>query len=284
LVRTEGEVDANSREALKETLVEQGYFLSCQQKPYEGMDVKSADANSLFIKAKVTSVESRMGHMFQIFIEPLDDFSFKPGQFLNVKNAAGTIRSYSIASTDQSKGALLEIHVRQHEHGEVSSWLCDTNRVGEEIEISGANGSCFYVSGRTEQPMLLIGTGTGLAPLLGIIRESLSHGHTGPIELYHGAVNNGGLYFTDELNKLADKHQNLKVFYGALEKGNEGDEVFEGLIQNHALTNNPDLKGWRVFLCGDPGMVMATKTKAYLADAMLSDIFSDPFDIKKVEF
>ena len=137
MVRTDDVVDPVSREALKETLVEQGYFLSCQHKPYEGMVVKSADASSLFIKAKITSVESRLGHMFQILVEPLDNFSFKPGQFLSIKSPKGEIRSYSIASTDQTKGALLEIHVRQHKHGVVSSWLCDAKRIGEEIEISG---------------------------------------------------------------------------------------------------------------------------------------------------
>jgi NAD(P)H-flavin reductase len=51
----------------------------------------------------------------------------------------------------------------------------------------------------------------------------------------------------------------------------------EGRAEAQALCDHPQLKGWRVYLCGHPGMVQTAKRKAYLAGASLTDIYADPF-------
>lgn len=267
VLKTDDEVESKSRAPLKSTLVEQGYFLSCQQKPNDGMVIKSAVANDIFVEAVVTEVARKSGHVSQIFIKPYGDFPYKPGQFLNIKGPEGAIRSYSIASLPGDN--ILELHVKEHQYGLVSRWLCSDELLGQEIEISGPGGECFYLPGREDQPMLMIGTGTGLAPMMGILRDAEKNNHKGKIELYFGAVSEEGLYMRDELLALEKEHDNLTVHFGTLE---------DGPINDMALKDHPDLSGWRVFLCGDPDMVKKTKTKAYLADAALSDIYADPFD------
>ena len=86
----------------------------------------------------------------------------------------GLARSYSIASllTDDS----LELHVRVLPEGRMSQWLASTARVGHADGDPGPSGDCFYTAGREDQPLLLAGTGTGLAPLFGIARDALRQG------------------------------------------------------------------------------------------------------------
>ncbi len=271
LLKTDDKVDVKSRAPLKATLIEQGYFLSCQQVPIEGMMIKSAQSTDFFQQALVSNRIEKSGYVSQIFLKPYGDFSYKPGQFINIKGPNDIVRSYSIASIPSDN--VIEIHVKEHQYGVVSRWLCSDKIIGQEIEISAANGECFYLPDNQDQPMLMIGTGTGLAPLLGILRDSQSQNHRGKIELYFGAVDEAGLYLADQLRDLEAEYIHLTVHFGTLK---------EGPINDMALKNHPNLKGWRVFLCGDPEMVKKTKTKAYLADAALSDIYADAFDLAEI--
>ncbi len=267
LLKTDSEVDEKSRVPLKATLSELGYFLSCQQIPSDGMVIKSAASDDCFRKAVVTSMIKKSGHVSQVFLKPYGEFLYKPGQFINIKGPKDTVRSYSIASIPSDN--VLELHIKEHQYGIVSPWLCADDRIGREIEISGPNGECFYLPENQDQSMLMIGTGTGLAPLLGIVRDSYSQNHRGKIELYFGAVDDPGLYLADQLRVLEKKYDNLTVHFGILKNGP---------INDTALKNHPDLKEWRVFLCGDPDMVKKTKTKAYLAGAALANIYVDAFE------
>jgi NAD(P)H-flavin reductase len=277
MLRTDDIVPKKSQEALKPTFIEQGYFLACQAMPIEGMKVQSIDQSELFVKATIKQIKQLAGHVAQIFLTPHDRFDFRPGQFLNIKKPDGQVRSYSIASTAEQEE--LEIHVKKHKFGRVSGWLGDELKTGDDIDISGPNGSCFYIKGQLDQPLLLIGTGTGLAPLLGIIRQALSQNHSGKITLYHGAVEEDGLYLSEQLQALAKQHPNLEIHLGTLNPSNDKN-IICGSINEIALANHRDLKGWQVYLCGDPQMVQTSKQKAFLAGANLSDILSDPFEMK----
>ena len=127
--------------------------------------------------------------------------------------------------------------------------------------------------------MLLIGTGSGLAPLSGILRDALHQGHAGPIHLYHGARNLNGLYLTDEFHSLSEQHHQF-VYHPCVSDPETIPPagIEKGRASDLALKNHPELKGWRVYLCGNPEMVRSTQMQAYLAGASLDAIHIDPFD------
>lgn len=137
----------------------------------------------------------------RLVVDP--SFAYEPGQFLTLLRGDGLARSYSIAS--QPDDEHLELHVRLVPGGAMSGWLASPEALGAALQVRGPSGSCFYVKGRPEQPLLLAGTGTGLAPLWAIARAALAAGHTGPIRLFHGARSAAGLYFIDELSDLAER-------------------------------------------------------------------------------
>ena len=87
-------------------------------------------------------------------------------------------------------------------------------RTNPIVSIQGPSGNCFYLPGQPDEPLLLAGTGTGLAPLYGIARDALTQGHCGPIWLFHGSLNPAGLYLQQELTDLAARHANFQYVIG----------------------------------------------------------------------
>jgi NAD(P)H-flavin reductase len=126
--------------------------------------------------------------------------------------------------------------------------------------------------------MLLIGNGTGLAPLIGIARDALNDGHSGAIHLYHGTRRSEGLYLDDALRELDADFENFH--YTPCTSREESPGTRRGRAEEVALTDHPDLSGWRVYLCGYPPMVHDMQRRAFLAGASLADIYIDPFELR----
>jgi NAD(P)H-flavin reductase len=142
--------------------------------------------------------------------------------------------------------------------------------------MQGPHGNCFYVPGKADQPLLLVGTGTGLAPLYAIVRDALHHGHTGPIHLYQGSLRAEGLYCVDTLRELAATHENFHYTPCVLE-GDAPEGVTVGSIDALVQQDLPKLSGFRAYLCGAPDLVKLMQRKVFLAGVSMQEIFSDPF-------
>src|SRR5262249_52466973 len=134
----------------------------------------------------------------------------------------------------------------------------------------------FYVAGREDQPMILAGTGTGLAPLYGIVRDAIASGHRAPIHLFHGALSVGGLYLVDELRALARRHSQFE-YTPVVVHGDGISDVVVGPLDRMILAKLPNLTGWRGFVCGDPGIVQLLKKRLFLAGIASRDTYSDAF-------
>ncbi|MFK5914234.1 MAG: hypothetical protein QM484_07650 [Woeseiaceae bacterium] len=123
-----------------------------------------------------------------------------------------------------------------------------------------------------------MGTGTGLAPLYGIIQDALQQGHRGEIHLFHGALESKGLYLIDELHDLALQHENLNYYPCAVTtEGSTITDILEGDISNIALERIPRPSGWKSFLCGNPELVKNLRKKIFLAGSSMNDIYADEF-------
>jgi len=158
----------------------------------------------------------------------------------------------------------------------MSGWLAGGAAAGESVDVEGPSGECFYVRGREDQPLLLVGTGTGLAPLWGLVRDALGHAHRGPIHLYNGAVSPAGLYLREELRGLAARYTHLEYTASVLE-GAPDDDAIPGSLDRLLKSRLPNLTGWRVFLCGDTALVQSLRKQVFLAGASMRDIYADAF-------
>jgi ferredoxin-NADP reductase/ferredoxin len=269
-----GKVPEKAQTGLKPTLIAQNYFLACSFFPAEDVEI-AAPTDIIKLPAKVTRMERLASDIMGIRLKPAQPFEYRAGQFINFYKDEATVRSYSMASVPELEDELF-LNVRKVPNGLVSNWIFNDLKAGDSITISEAAGDCFYVAGRPEQNLLLVGTGSGLAPLYGIIRDALLQGHTGRIALYHGNYNAAGFYLVEELKQLAKDHPNFS-YTPCVSEGDAPEGFATGMVLDVALKDNPDLSGWRIFLCGNPMMVNAAKREAFMAGASMQEIYADPF-------
>ncbi len=271
----------SAQTGLKDTLQKQNYFLACICRPEQDMTVALPNQQGASIEAVVIKKQLLTPDIIQLVLEYQTRLNFFAGQFVNLKRPDGLIRSYSIANIPHHKN-ILEFHIRRLPNGQFSSWVHDELELGASITISEAQGSCHYLPGRAEQPLMLVGTGSGLAPLYGIIADALAQDHSGPIHLFHGSRDLNGLYFVDEMRELAAKFDNFQYTPCVSGEGIESGHV-RGRAHDIALSSIETLKGWRVFLCGHPEMVNQTKRMAFMKGASMADIYADAFHVIQVE-
>ena len=280
LVQAE-EPPAGSQRGLRSTLKSQGFFYACQARPTQDLTLLSGKAPAR-LEATVTRAQAVAEDVVQIFLEPEGDLAFRPGQYLDVFHPSGVTRSYSIASLPSS--GQLELHVRRVPEGLVSGWIHDLSP-GDPVGIRGAFGQCFYApegsegSEEPEEPapekLLLVGAGTGLAPLLGIARDALAQGFAGEIDLIHGGLEPSRLYLRDELAALQRAAERLTVHHCVL-RGASANER-EGSLDRIAVELGAPLEKSRAFLCGDEGIVRVLQRALFLAGVPSGEIMADPF-------
>lgn len=263
-----------AQKGLKDTLKAQNYFLACMCQPSEDMEVGLATISPRYT-ARLNEKELLNETVMRLRFDVPDGFSYRAGQFVNlIRSDDELTRSYSLASTPEE--GYLEMHIRRVPDGQMSSWVFDHLAVGDDLHFYGPSGDCFYLPGSSEQPLLLAGTGTGLAPLFGIMKEALSQQHAGPVYLYHASLAIPGLYLMDELRDWAGQHANLNYVPCVLH-GDVPDGGLQGNITDLPAQQLGNLAGYRVYLCGDPPIVDALRQKCFLAGASMQHIHSDPF-------
>lgn len=266
-----------SQKGIRQSLKDQRYFLACMCKPKGRFEATLQAPELIRIPARVRAVDKLTRRIARVRLDPARTLHYLPGQFLNLYRGDGLVRTYSTASVPQ-QDPFLELHVARIDDGRMSTWIHEELQAEAELEISAPLGECHYRPGQPEQPLLLIATGCGLAPLYGIVRDALLSGHTGPIWIYHGSRDRDGLYLVDELRDLAHNFSNFN-YQPCLSAGDESEGITSGRANDIAFARHTSLKSWRVFLCGHPDMVSQSKKKAFLAGTALTDIHADPFHV-----
>ncbi|MES1183520.1 MAG: FAD-binding oxidoreductase [Myxococcales bacterium] len=270
-----GAPPARAQVGVKDSLRAQGFFLACQATLTEDLEISLAGASALEVPANIVGVNLLAPDVLRVVLETQEAFAYRAGQFVTLLREDGLARAYSLASLPSEKH--LELHVRVLPRGAMSNWLSSPAAIGSQVRLRGPAGDCCYVPGNVEQPLVLAGVGTGLAPLWGVLRDALAAKHQGRIELWHGARTPEGLYLTNELQALAATHRNFTYYPCALEPGQADSDVRLGSLDQLLLAAVPSFAEHRVYLCGDAGLVQSLKRRVFLAGASLPRIHADAF-------
>ncbi len=273
LIRGSGSVPESAQRGLKETLRAQGYFLACSLRPVEDIAVSPAGAGAR-VEARISGLESMNDTVMRVRLRTDTALDYYAGQFVTVFRDDGLARSYSLASLPHENE--LELHVRKIPGGAMSEWLHHLAAPDTPLWLQGPSGNCFYTPGNNDEPLLLAGTGTGLAPLYGVLRDALLQGHRGPVWLFHGALTPAGLYLTKELAELCAAHPNFHYVRSVL-RGGDDPQVEVGELDKCILSRFPSLKGWKGYVCGDPALVNSLRKKLFLAGMASKAIYADAF-------
>jgi ferredoxin-NADP reductase len=272
----EGDVPEKAQQGLKDTLRAQGYFLACSCTPEKPLRVTTADIDALRCTATVIGHELFAEDVLHLRLKPEQDFDYRAGQYITLWKDHAQGRNYSLASVAELD-ELIELHVRRIPGGTISNWLHDEIKEGDSLQIQAATGNCFYLPGSPGQNMLLAGTGTGLAPLIGIARDALRQGHEGDIHLIHGARQIDDLYLHETLVNMALTHRQFHYHANVLEAEHVLPPISMNPLEQQIIEVADNPADWRIYLCGDAPMVNSLKRELFIAGASMGNIYTDPF-------
>jgi propane monooxygenase reductase component len=262
----DGEVDLDkySTFALNDFEKEEGWTLLCRAHAMSDLEIELINYDEEVLRSgvalktqemRVESIDALTHDIYRLVLSGAE-LSFKPGQYVDI-TIPGTddVRSFSMADLP---GDGLEFMIKVYPDGKFSSLLSSGGlAVGDELEVTGPYG-VFTLRESSDRPLLFIGGGAGMAPILALIRSLAVQGSTRPAVYYYGARGPRDLFHLDELAALSERLTNFR-FVPALSECGE-DEVWDGergLITDVVLRSEPELSEVDAYLCGPPPMVDA---------------------------
>ena len=269
-----GPIPPRSQIGLPASWVARGCVYACQCRPEADLAIEPL-GEGLRVAGEIAATAPLSRSVARVIVRVPASFAPARGQYVTIERG-GVARSFSVAGRDRN---VLELHVRRIAGGALSPYLCDEARAGDAVWVAGPFGDCVYGETSPDVPLLLAATGTGLAPLWGILRDALAAGHRAPIWLFHGAVDPSGLYLQAELRALAARHPHLRYVASAVRAEPRTDDhaLEEGPLDAVMLRHLPATRGMRAFVCGAPDIVHVMKKKIFLAGASTRDISADAF-------
>ena len=136
------------------------------------------------------------------------------GQHVDVRLTASdgysAVRSYSIASAPNSQGRI-ELTVERLPNGEVSPYLTQEAAVSDRLDVTGPIGGWFVWRTEQTEPVQLIAGGSGIVPLMAMIRSRTSGGSNAPVRLLYSVRDPEAVFYRDELRTFSDENYSVRV-------------------------------------------------------------------------
>lgn len=185
------------------------------------------------------------------------------GQHLDLRLTAPdgyqAVRSYSIASA--GPGERIELAVDELPDGEVSPYLVQDVRPGDQLELRGPLGGWFVWKPEQIEPVQLIAGGSGVVPLMAMVRAHTTSGSSARFHLLYSVRNPGDVFFAREIAELAESPK-LEVTWVYTRETPPGWPMPAGRVNREVLeaATFPASETPTVFVCGPTGFVEAVAT------------------------
>jgi ferredoxin-NADP reductase len=206
----------------------------------------------------------------------------QPGQHVDVRLTAEdgyqVERSYSIASPSED-GQRVTLTVERLDDGEVSPYLTDELRIGDQLELRGPIGGYFVWEARLGGPLLLIAGGSGIVPLMTMIRHRAAVGSHVAVRLLYSSRSYEDIIYRDELDRLVSSTTMLEVVHTLTRKQPPGWTGYHRRIDTNMLREVawPSEQRALAFICGPTPFVET-------AAASLVELRYEPTRIKTERF
>jgi ferredoxin-NADP reductase len=185
----------------------------------------------------------------------------KPGQHVDVRltgeDGYQAQRSYSIASAPESNAVMLT--VERIEDGEVSPYLTVDVQTGDQFELRGPIGGHFVWTAALGGPLFLIAGGSGVAPLMAMLRHRAAANSNVPATLLYSSRGFGDIIYREELERLSFMNDGLKVVHTLTRQRPAGWTGPARRIDRAMLESKgfPPAAKPRIFICGPTQLVEA---------------------------
>ena len=204
---------------------------------------------------------------------------FIPGQFVQLTvtiDGKRQTRCYSPASSLHRADGRIELTAKAHANGFVSRYLREQLTVGEVVTLSQADGEFALPAERPER-VLLISGGSGITPVMSMLRTLCDEGFTGPVTFLHYANSAADMIYASELDAIAEGHDNVTLVRCFNDESEHGE--LTGLFsREHLFSAVPDYADATAFLCGPPPM-MAAVEKVWEEDGLNQQLHKEQFTL-----
>lgn len=201
---------------------------------------------------------------------------FEPGQFMELEVPGQDIkRAYSLANTGNWEGRL-EFLIRLQPGGLFSTWLWEQAHTGQTVIVHGPQGA-FGLRENGLRPRWFVAGGTGLAPMLSMLRRMAEFQEPHPVRLYFGVNRVEELFCQTELEALKAELPQLQVILCVWKpdqdwwgfRGTPADALAQDLEDMDVM---PD-----IYLCGPPALIDAAESVARSQGVPSEQVFSERF-------
>jgi CDP-4-dehydro-6-deoxyglucose reductase len=260
----------------------EGMILLCQARARSDVTletfeiVPAADAVIKRLPARIERTVAVSHDVMQLFLRlpAAEEFAFEAGQYLDILLPGGRRRSFSIASPPHDAKPL-ELHVRRVPGGEFTDALFHQDTRATLLTIEGPLGQFTYRA--SAAPMLLLGGGTGLAPLLSILRHAIKQGLERDVHLYWGVRAERDLYAGTALDDLLARTPRLR-YTPVLSEAAQEWRGRTGWVHAAALEDFIDLRAFDIYMAGPPAMIDAGRRAFEAQGVPAAQVLFDSFD------
>jgi propane monooxygenase reductase subunit len=283
----DGEVDLDkySTFALNDFEKEEGWTLLCRAHAVTDLEVELINYDEEVLRSgvalqtqsmRVEAIEE-LTHDIRRLVLSGESLTFKPGQYVDIK-IPGTddVRSFSMANLPG--GDQLEFMIKIYPDGKFSGLLADDGlKPGDELEVTGPYG-VFTLRDKSERPLVFIGGGAGMAPILALLRGMAENGTERRGIYYYGARGPKDLFHLDELAELERRLPNFRFVPALSHCDEDADWAGErGLITDVVSRLEEELGEVDAYLCGPPPMVDAAIAMLDQSGVPESRVYYDKF-------
>lgn len=283
LVSGTTDVGEATASCITESEIRDGKVLLCSAMPTSDLVVRAALQPDVGVKlypvrdysATVVSIEDCARDTRRVCLELDQPLDFVAGQYVSVRVPGLHVRrAYSLANPPSDRRRI-ELHVRRTVGGAATDgWLFRSVEPGHKVELSGPYGSFIMRTDRPE-PAIMIGGGTGLAPLKSMIRHVLEGGHGQTLHLYQGARTLADLYDVEFFTQLAHAHPGEFTYTPCLSE--DSWDGAQGLVTDVLTRDFQRARGYTGYICGPPPMVEAATKALVSLRVPTRDIYRENF-------
>ncbi|MDE2080087.1 MAG: CDP-6-deoxy-delta-3,4-glucoseen reductase [Burkholderiales bacterium] len=255
--------------ALSVAEAQAGYVLTCCARAQADctIEVRTVPGQGEFpvlkLPTRVMSIERAAPDVavLRLQLPANQNLQFRAGQYVEFILQGGLRRSYSIANAPHALGSppAIELHVRHMPGGVFTDHVFSAMKERDILRLEGPFGS-FFLREESTKPLVLLASGTGLAPIKAIVEQLQHKALARPAVLYWGARRRADLYRHDWCLQMARTMPNLQYVPVLSEPG--ADDAWSGRtgwVHRAVMADWPDLGGHQVYACGAPVMVEAAQ-------------------------
>lgn len=238
--------------------------------------------HTLTIKDIIKETADAVSIVFSIPQHLKDAFSFEAGQYVTLKkeiNGTEVRRAYSICSSPKS--GILKVAVKAVENGTFSTYATSQLSIGDSLDVHTPEGK-FVLSSTTNKHYIGFAAGSGITPIMSMIKEVLENDNNASFTLIYGNKTQADTIFKDELDNLQDRFSNnfnLHYVYSREHVDNVKHGRIDESIANYYVKNiYSDTSFESAFLCGPEDMIRKVsailKNCGFGEDRILFELFT----------